>query len=76
MKTMTLRLEEADAATLALLARVDEQSRAAVLRLALRRHAEARRAEPDFAARARQLHADDANALGLARATDLQEPTS
>jgi len=74
MKTMTLRLEDADAATLALLARVDEQSRAAVLRHALRRHAEARRTSPDFVERARQLHADEAHALGLT--TDVKEPTS
>lgn len=74
MKTMTLRLDDRDAATLALLARVDGQSRALVLRLALRRHAEARRSAPDFVARAHQLHADEAHALGLTN--DLKEPTS
>ncbi|MDO8184666.1 hypothetical protein Q5424_04875 [Conexibacter sp. JD483] len=74
MKAMTLRLNDTDAATLALLARVDEQSRAAVLRHALRRHAEARRSTPDFTARAQQLHADEADALGLT--ISFQEPTS
>ncbi|MDO8188313.1 ribbon-helix-helix protein, CopG family [Conexibacter sp. JD483] len=74
MKAMTLRLDDADAATLALLARVGGQSRAAVLRQALRRHAEARRAESDFTERAQQLHAAEADALGLT--TSFQEPTS
>jgi predicted transcriptional regulator len=76
MKAMTLRLDDTDAATLALLARVDRQSRAAVLRHALRRHADARRTAPDFVERAQQLHADEANALGLTPATNSKEPTS
>jgi predicted transcriptional regulator len=76
MKTMTLRLDDTDAATLALLARVDDQSQAAVLRHALRRHAKARHAAPDFVERAQQLHTDQANALGLAPATDSKDPTS
>jgi predicted transcriptional regulator len=76
MKAMTLRLNHADAASLALLARVDGQPRSVVLRLALRRHAEARHADPGFAERAQQLHADEATVLGLAPITDLKEPTS
>lgn len=67
---MTLRLDDTDAATLAALARVDDQSQAAVLRHALRRHAQARRTAPDFVERAQQLHADEAHALGLASASD------
>jgi predicted transcriptional regulator len=76
MKAMTLRLDDTDAATLAALARVDDQSRAAVLRHALRRHADARRTAPGFVERALQLHTDEAHALGLAPATDSKEPTS
>ena len=73
MKTMTLRLDDGDAATLAMLARADEQSRAAVMRCALRRHAESRRTDPSFAERVQQLHADEAAAVGLTPATEPKE---
>lgn len=66
MKTMTIRLNDDDAATLALLARVEGVSQAAGMRVAVLERFDQRRTSPDFAQRARQLHAADARLLDQA----------
>ena len=55
-KTMTLRLEDEQAATLQLVARADDQSLTEAVRAAIDEHIEARRRDADFIERLRARH--------------------
>lgn len=58
-KTMTLRLEDEQAATLELLARADDQSVTEAVRAAIDAHIEERRRDKDFRERLRRRHEEE-----------------
>lgn len=55
-KTMTLRLEDEQAATLELVARADDQTLTQAVRAAIDEHIEARRRDAEFVERLRARH--------------------
>jgi hypothetical protein len=58
-KTMTLRLEDEQAATLELIARADDQSVTEAVRAAIDAHIEERRRDEDFRERLRRRHEEE-----------------
>jgi hypothetical protein len=58
-KTMTLRLEDEQAATLELIARADDQSVTEAVRAAIDAHIEERRRDKDFRERLRRRHEEE-----------------
>ncbi len=58
-KTMTLRLEDEQAATLELIARGDDQSVTEAVRAAIDAHIEERRRDKDFRERLRRRHEEE-----------------
>lgn len=62
-KTMTVRLEDREAAALEMLARAEGQAMAETIRTALDRHIDARRNDPDFQDRLTRILEEDKEAL-------------